>query len=246
MSCLKTEGAPHYSDKASIFRVADTAGRKTAGVTQFGRALAELNIDILCANTPQAKGRVERVNQTLQDRLVKELRLQGISTLAEGNAFLPTFRDDFNLRFARAPLNPHDAHRPLRGEEELDVIFTWQEERSVSRNLTLNYKNTTWLIEPGPTTLPLAGHRVRVCEDADGTITIRHQSAVLPASEFLNKNPMVRNADIVESKRLGEVLARIQAQQRRRDQARLANPKLTLREKARIRAARALADAPMA
>jgi len=72
-------------------------------MTQFGRALAELNIEILCANSSQAKGRVERVNRTLQDRLVKELRLAGISDIAAGNAFLPKFIQRFNERFAVAP-----------------------------------------------------------------------------------------------------------------------------------------------
>jgi hypothetical protein len=73
-----------YSDKASIFRVVASEARRTAGITQFSRALSELNIDILCANTPQAKGRVERAHLTLQDRLVKELRLRGISTPEAG------------------------------------------------------------------------------------------------------------------------------------------------------------------
>ena len=113
---LRRHGKPvaFYSDKHSIFRVAHegTTGRDQ-GVTQFGRALAELNIDIICANTPQAKGRVERMNSTLQDRLVKELRLQRISTMEAGNAFLPTFMVDFNGRFAKAPRNPYDAHRPV-------------------------------------------------------------------------------------------------------------------------------------
>ena len=73
-------------------------------MTQFGRALHELNIDIICANAPQAKGRVERANGTLQDRLVKEMRLAGISTIEAGNAFLPAFMADYNRRFAKAPL----------------------------------------------------------------------------------------------------------------------------------------------
>src|SRR6202046_5835870 len=87
---LEHHGKPvaFYSDKHGVFRV----NRKDAvggdGMTQFGRALHELNIDIICANTSQAKGRVERANQTLQDRLVKELRLAGISTINSGNAFL--------------------------------------------------------------------------------------------------------------------------------------------------------------
>ena len=80
---LEGHGKPvaFYSDKASIFRIARSEAAKGAGITQFGRALSELNIDIVCANTPQAKGRVERAHLTLQDRLVKELRLRSISTL---------------------------------------------------------------------------------------------------------------------------------------------------------------------
>jgi hypothetical protein len=90
-----------YSDRHGIFRVnhEGSTGR-AGGVTQFGRALTELNIDIICANSPQAKGRVERMNKTLQDRLVKELRLRGISTMEAGNAFLPGFMADYNQRFA--------------------------------------------------------------------------------------------------------------------------------------------------
>jgi hypothetical protein len=89
---LERQGKPvaFYSDKHSIFRVNHEGSMgRAGGVTQFGRALAELNIDIICANSPQAKGRVERMNKTLQDRLVKELRLRGISTMETGNAFLP-------------------------------------------------------------------------------------------------------------------------------------------------------------
>ncbi len=92
-----------YSDKHGVFRV----NRKDAiggdGMTQFGRALHALNIDIICANSSQAKGRVERANGTLQDRLVKEMRLSGIDTLAAGNAFLPAFMEKYNAGFAKGP-----------------------------------------------------------------------------------------------------------------------------------------------
>ena len=112
---LETHGKPvaFYSDKHSIFRVnaKDAAGGE--GITQFGRALSELNIDIICANSPQAKGRVERAFGTLQDRLVKELRLAGISTIAAANAWLPGFMADYNGRFGRPPANAKDLHRPL-------------------------------------------------------------------------------------------------------------------------------------
>ena len=114
-----------YSDKHGIFRVnqEQTTGLGS-GLTQFGRAMQELDIQILCANTPQAKGRVERANQTLQDRLVKELRLLGISDMQAGNTYLPEFRQDFNRRFAVQPRSTHNAHRPLLKTENLDVILT--------------------------------------------------------------------------------------------------------------------------
>ncbi len=102
-----------------VFRVNKTMERRQ-GMTQFGRALYELNIEIICANSSQAKGRVERANGTLQDRLVKEMRLRGISTMAAGNAFLPTFMADYNARFAKAPRNPKNMHRPLAAHDDLD------------------------------------------------------------------------------------------------------------------------------
>jgi hypothetical protein len=84
-----------YSDKASVFRVNKQSAAAGKGHTQFGRALYELNIDGMCANTPAAKGRVERAHQTLQDRLEKELRLQRISSIDAANAFMPTFIEDY-------------------------------------------------------------------------------------------------------------------------------------------------------
>jgi hypothetical protein len=94
-----------YSDKASIFRVNHASATGGVGHTQFGRALYELNIDGICANTAAAKGRVERAHQTLQDRLVKELRLRGISSIKGANAFMPTFIAAHNRQFAKLPRN---------------------------------------------------------------------------------------------------------------------------------------------
>ncbi len=102
-----------YSDKAGVFRVNAKQPKGGDRTTQFSRAMGELNIDVLCANTPQAKGRVERAHQTLQDRLVKELRLGGISSADAANTFASEFITDYNTRFGRAPTNPNDAHRPL-------------------------------------------------------------------------------------------------------------------------------------
>jgi hypothetical protein len=127
---LETHGCPvaFYSDKHSVFRVTRQDAKGGQGMTQFGRALAELNIEILCANSSQAKGRVERANRTLQDRLVKELRMAGISDLEAGNAFLPGFMVRFNARFAVVPARPDDRHRPLNmAPERLRAILCRRE-----------------------------------------------------------------------------------------------------------------------
>src|ERR1700738_3288903 len=112
-----------------------------------GRSLHALNIDILCANTPQAKGRVERANKTLQDRLVKELRLQGVSTIAAGNQLLPGFLADYNTRFGKEPHNPKNLHRPLSVDDNLADVFAWREERKISNKFTLQYDKVVFLIE---------------------------------------------------------------------------------------------------
>jgi hypothetical protein len=102
---LEAHGKPvaFYSDKHGIFRVNSKEAAGGDGVTQFGRALLALNIDIICANSPQAKGRIERAFGTLQDRMVKELRLAGVSSMATANAWLPGFITAYNTRFGRDP-----------------------------------------------------------------------------------------------------------------------------------------------
>ena len=146
---LKQHGKPValYSDKAGVFRHNRKEPHGGTGVTQFSRALSSLNIDIVCANTPAAKGRVERAHLTLQDRLVKELRLRAISDIDAANAFAPAFLADYNRRFARAPRSEHDAHRPLLPSHDLDRIFSWQETRRVSKSLTLNDKRVLYVLD---------------------------------------------------------------------------------------------------
>ncbi|MEY5037762.1 MAG: hypothetical protein RL472_868, partial [Pseudomonadota bacterium] len=102
---LRSHGKPvaFYSDKHSVFRVAKSDARTGHQTTQFGRALLELNIEILCANSSQAKGRVERKNRTLQDRLVKEMRLDGVTGMKAGNDWLPGYILRHNRQFARTP-----------------------------------------------------------------------------------------------------------------------------------------------
>jgi len=219
-----------YSDKATIFRC-NAKDTKTGlvGPTQFARALGELNIDIVCANSPQAKGRVERVNLTLQDRLVKELRLAKISGIEAGNHWLPRFREDFNRRFAREPKSSHDAHRPLGPHESLGSVLCCKDERKLSDSLTVHYKRTLFVIEPTEATKRLARKRVVVLEQEDGSVRIQHNGKDLPARAFRKEG--VTTADVVENKRLGHVLEVIRRQQLERDRQKLESEHLTIRKK---------------
>jgi hypothetical protein len=212
---LEAHGCPiaFYSDKHSVFRVARQDAKRGQGMTQFGRALAELNIEILCAHSSQAKGRVERANRTLQDRLIKELRLAGISGIAAGNAFLPGFIERFNARFAITPARSDDRHRPLNlAPERLRVILCRREQRYVGQQLTLSYDRQRLILERNEATEGLAGKHVDVHAFADGRLEVRWQGLSLPFKVF-DKDQRVTHAAIVENKRLGEVLAFIKRQQ---------------------------------
>jgi len=215
---LEVHGKPvaFYSDKHSIFRISKVGAVQGDGMTQFGRALHELNIEIICANTPQAKGRVERANKTLQDRLVKEFRLLGVSTMADGNAMLPSFMVDYNMRFAKEPRNAKDLHRPLTMDDDVDAVFSWQEARTVSNSLTLQYDKVLFLLEPSEFSRGLARKRVTVLDYPDGRLAIRYQGRDLPYATF-DKLRQVPQANVVENKSLGAALAVIKTQQSRRD-----------------------------
>ena len=147
-----------------------------------------------------------------------------------------------NERFAREPQSNDDAHRPVREDEDLARLFTWQEERKLSKNLTLNYKRVVYLVEPGPETLPLAGRRCRIYEHEDGRIEVRHGEQSLRYEVLFDHQPHVAQSAIVSNKRLDAVLAKISSDQQERDRTRLANRNVTLRQKQRIRASRTRAD----
>jgi len=190
----------YYSDKHGIFRVNQPRPLgTTSGLTQFGRAMQELNIQIVCANTPQAKGRIERANQTLQDRLVKELRLLGISDMEAGNAYLPEFRDDFNRRFAVLPRSSHNAHRPLLASENLDIILSHQKVGTLSKNLTVQANNVIYQVQSDRPDYTLRNAQVTVCENAKGEVTILYKNN--PLSFTIYHKP-TRQAEIVDTKTL--------------------------------------------
>jgi transposase len=164
-----------YSDKFGVFRVNIPNALSGTGLTQFGRALKELDIELICAHSPQAKGRVERANQTLQDRLTKELRLRKLSSLPAANAYLPEFMAAYNARFAVAPRAAESAHRPLHKGEDLDRILTLCERRTLSKNLTLSYNNVIYQIKTKRSAYTMRKAQVEVHEQVNGEITIEYK-----------------------------------------------------------------------
>lgn len=218
---LEKHGKPvaFYSDKHCVFRINRTGELGGDGVTQFGRALSELNIDIICANTPQAKGRVERVNRTLQDRLIKEMRLMNISNAEQGNKFLPEFMGKFNKKFGIKSIDPKNMHREIMPHEDLNEIFSWQENRTLSKNLTLQYDKALYLIEDSVDNRSLARNKVTVFEYFDGAIKIKCNNRELPYRIF-DKIKKVDQGEIVSNKRLGAVLNFIKEKQDKNDEKR--------------------------
>jgi hypothetical protein len=212
---LAVHGRPvaFYSDKHAVFRVAKAEARGGQGMTQFGRALAELGIEILCAHSSQAKGRVERANRTLQDRLVKELRLAGISDREAGNRYLSAFMTRFNARFATQAARAHDLHRPLNlPPDRLADVMAWREQRHVGRDLALSYERRRIILDDTDLTRGLAGRYVDTYKFADGRLEVRWKGMSLPYRAF-DKDQRVTHAAIVENKRLSEVLAWIKERQ---------------------------------
>ena len=165
-----------YSDRASHFFWTPRAGGKVDAErpTQVGRALQELNIRMIPAYSPQARGRSERGFGTWQGRLPQELRLQGMVTLEQANQFLrEQYVAEFNRRFQVAALQPGTAFLPCR-RKDLDVVFSAQQQRVVNRDNTVVVGGTVFQIEPTRWRGTLAGCSVTVCEHLDETWSIRY------------------------------------------------------------------------
>lgn len=203
---LTQHGKPmaFYSDKHSIFRVNQPGALSGTGLTQFSRAMYELDIQVICANTPQAKGRVERANQTLQDRLVKEMRLREIDGIRAGNAYLPTFLANFNARFAVLPRSQHNAHRPLLSVDNLDLILTQQATRTLSKNLSFQYNKVIYQIETTRPGYALRNAQITVCEHPDGQITALYKGRPLTYTIY-RRQPL--QAEVVSSKTINHKLS---------------------------------------
>jgi transposase len=163
-----------YPDRDSIYCVnpAAAAGEPpdaAVPLTQFGRAMKQLGVALIIAHSPQAKGRVERRHGVFQDRLVKELRLAGIDTLAAANRYLEdTFLPDLNARFTVLPAAAADLHRRLPRGVRLEEVLCWEEPRLVARDWTVRYQGDYWQIDRRHVRLSLVGQRVVVRTLLDG------------------------------------------------------------------------------
>ncbi len=157
---------------------------------QFTRALKELDIESLLARSPQAKGRVERVNRTLQDRLIKEIRLRNINNINDANEYLREFLEEFNRKFSKEPRGQFDAHRPLELGTDLERILTRLEMRTVSKDLCISIHNTYYKIMESPITNKLEKQKVEVRQKLDGSFKLFFKDKELeyvPAVEYEEK-----------------------------------------------------------
>jgi hypothetical protein len=178
---LERYGKPQafYADRAAVFR---SPAQNQHTPTQFQRALDELGIALICANSPQAKGRVERANRTLQDRLVKALRIDEINNIEAANNWAGQFVERYNERFAVAPRNALDQHTPLRPADDLARILAMREVRKLSSKLTLQYDGRQYLLKDEPELRALIGQPVAIHTYPDGRVELRAGGKILQHS----------------------------------------------------------------
>jgi transposase len=184
---LRRYGRPlaHYTDKASIFRKAGPQPlaeqlRGDALRTQFGRALNELGIEWIAAHSPQAKGRIERLFETLQDRLVKEMRLAGIDSIAGANHFLEMrFLPEWEQRFSVTPRNARNAHRRLGQEQRLEEILSVRVDRKVAQDHTVSWDGNRWGVLREEVCAGLRGPAVEIERRLDGSHWLRYRGRYL-------------------------------------------------------------------
>lgn len=155
-----------YTDHSTVFEA-----NNKLGTTQMQRALESLEIKLILANSPQAKGRVERANRTLQDRLIKEMRLRGITTIEEANAFAPEFIEKYNRKFSKKPMSEVNTHRPLEGYD-LERILCRHERRTLLSGSIFQYNNQFYKVQELKDIRRMKGRKVEIIQDASGRMRV--------------------------------------------------------------------------
>ena len=179
-----------YVDRDSIYETTrdstvDEALKDAEPLTQFGRAMEELDVELILAHSPQAKGRVERRHGVFQDRFVKALRLQKINSLEVANHFLEIqFLDELNEQFHVEARSPTDLHRSVPRGVKLEHVLSYQEQRTVQNDWTVSWYNRIFQIHESHRKLTLARKKILVSELLDGQIRLTHRGLDLPWSEL--------------------------------------------------------------
>ena len=197
---VKKHGVPRsvYVDRHSIYRDEDHPDEPT----QFGRAMKELQVELIRARSAQAKGRVERRNAVFQDRLVKEMRLRNISDMSQGNALLEKFfLDDLNRRYAVKPQRETDLHRVLPPDLNLDAVLCVQEWRVVGRDWCVRWRNQWLQIPAKHAGLALAGKKVVVKQLVSGELLVSYQGQNLSYRKLSGRPEAVRKKPLVINRR---------------------------------------------
>jgi transposase len=171
-----------YLDKHTTYKswVRKDDFQEAEPISQFGRALAELGVKILHAHSPQAKGRIERLFNTFQDRMVKEMRLRGVTTIPEANRFLVSYLPVYNRRFSVPPKKQENLHRPVN--VELDTILCIKTERTLKNDHTIKYNGKLYQIKD-----QIRAKNVMVEELIDGSMKIRHKGVPLSFHEIVQR-----------------------------------------------------------
>jgi transposase len=186
---IQTYGLPMgvYLDKHTTYKSTAKASiedqlNDSPALSEFERALKELGVEVIHANSPQAKGRIERLFGTLQDRLVKEMRLRGIRTLEEANAFLEEYLPIYNRRFSVSPKERDNLHRPLGRGLDLDAILCIKTERTLRNDFTVAHNRKLYQVEDKVNTL-----KVMVQDRMDGSIYITHKNRAIRFREITER-----------------------------------------------------------
>lgn len=214
-SHIQQHGVPLalYSDQHSIFTKHDS---EDSVPTQFERALLQLDVEPICARSPQAKGRVERLFQTLQDRMVKALRLEGINDIEQANAWLPGYLQRHNQRFAVAPCQQTDMHRPWTGsQEQLDSICALHHQRQLSAQLSCRFEGQVLQLEPGQMHSPKARALVDIAQHRDGRLALSYRGHALRFKRYACSDHLARSK-LADAKTVSQRVDRAVDKERKR------------------------------
>jgi len=200
---IKKNGLPMkvYLDKHSTYKstakpTIEDELNDVGPLSEFERALRELGVEVSHAHSPQAKGRIERLFRTLQDRLVKEMRLRGIRTIEEGNQFLEEYLPLYNKRFTVRPKEKDDLHKPLAKGADLDAILCIKTERALRNDFTVAHNRKLYQVED-----TIKASKVMVQDRIDGSMIMIHKGRALRFKEITERPPREKKDPVVARRR---------------------------------------------